>query len=190
MSRIGRMPITIPSNVTVDYDGKVIAVKGPLGEIKKEITSDVKVEVKDGVITLDRTNEEKPVKARHGLFRAVISNMIKGVTEGYTRYLVFNGVGYKISKNGNKLMMDIGLSHTKTFEDVPGVTVEVVSANDPIVKTIEKGTIVAVKGIDKELVGQVAASIRSIKPVEPYHMYGIRFIDEYVIRKVSKNGKK
>ena len=190
MSRIGRMPITIPSNVAVDYDGKVIVVKGPLGELKKEIKDDVKIEIKDGVISLDRINEDKAVKARHGLYRAIISNMIKGVTEGYTRYLVFNGVGYKISKSGNKLIMDIGLSHTKNFEDVPGVTVEIVASNDPIVKTVEKGTIVAVKGIDKELVGQVASSIRAIKPVEPYHLYGIRFIDEYVIRKVSKNGKK
>ena len=190
MSRIGRMPITIPSNVTVNYDGNVIAVKGPLGELKKEITKDIKVEVKDGVITLDRINDDKEVKARHGLFRATISNMIKGVTEGYTKYLVFNGVGYKITKSGNKLMMDIGLSHTKSFEEVPGVTIEVVSANDPIVKTIDKGTIVAIKGTDKELVGQVTSNIRAIKPVEPYHLYGIRYIDEYVIRKVSKNGKK
>ena len=87
-------------------------------------------------------------------------------------------------------MMDIGLSHSKSFEEIPGVTIEVVPANDPIVKQVEKGTLVAVKGIDKELVGQVASNIRAIKPVEPYHLYGIRYLDEYVIRKVSKNGKK
>lgn len=190
MSRIGRMPITIPSNVTVDYDGKVIVVKGPLGEIKRELKNDITIAIKDGVITLDRANDEKEIKALHGLYRALIANMIKGVTQGFTKYLVFNGVGYKISKAGNKLVMDIGLSHSLNFEEVPGITIEVVPANDPIVKTVEKGTIVAVKGINNELVGQVASQIRSLRPVEPYHLYGIRYIDEFVIRKVSKNGKK
>ena len=124
-------------------------------------------------------DEEKEVKAKHGLFRALIANMVKGVTEGFSKSLMFKGVGYKLSKNGNKLVMDIGYSHPKSFEEVEGITLEILSNEE-----------VAVKGIDNELVGKVAAQIRAIRPVEPYHMYGIRYKDEVVIRKVSKNGKK
>lgn len=179
MSRIGRLPITIPANVTVEFDGSVIVVKGPLGTLSRNIDKCINIEINDGVITLTRTNEEKEVKAKHGLFRALIANMVKGVTEGFSKSLMFKGVGYKLAKNGNKLVMDIGYSHPKTFEEVEGITLEVVNNEE-----------VAVKGIDNELVGKVAAQIRAIRPVEPYHMYGIRYKDEVVIRKVSKNGKK
>ena len=179
MSRIGRLPITVPSNVNVEFDGSVIVVKGPLGALSRSIDKCINIEIQDGVITLTRTNEEKEVKAKHGLFRALIANMIKGVTEGFSKSLMFKGVGYKLSKNGNKLVMDIGYSHPKTFEEVEGITLEILSNEE-----------VAVKGIDNELVGKIAAQIRAIRPVEPYHMYGIRYKDEVVIRKVSKNGKK
>ena len=179
MSRIGRLPITIPSNVTIDFDGVVIVVKGPLGTLSRKIDNAISLEIKDGVITLTRSNDEKEIRAKHGLYRALIANMVKGVTEGFSKSLMFKGVGYKISKNGNKLVMDIGYSHPKTFEEVEGIKIEVVSNEE-----------VAVKGIDNELVGKVAAQIRAIKPVEPYHMYGIRYKDEVVIRKVSKSGKK
>ncbi len=179
MSRIGRMPITIPSNVEVKLEDNVVVVKGPLGTLSRTIDNRISLDIKDGVITLSRANDEKEVKAKHGLYRALIANMVKGVTEGFAKHLMFKGVGYKLSKNGNKLVMDIGYSHPKTFEEVEGITIEVV-ANDEV----------AVKGIDNELVGKIAAQIRSIRPVEPYHAYGIRYKDEVVIRKVSKSGKK
>lgn len=179
MSRIGRLPITIPANVNVDFDGNVIVVKGPLGTLSRNIDKCISLNISDGVITLERANDEKDVKAKHGLYRALIANMVKGVSEGFTKILKFKGVGYKLNKNGNKLVMDIGFSHPKTFEEVEGITLEVV-ANDEV----------AVKGIDNELVGKIAAQIRALRPVEPYHMYGIRYKDEVVIRKVSKSGKK
>lgn len=179
MSRIGRLPITIPSNVTVDFDGDIITVKGPLGTLSRKVNKEISLNIKDGVITLERINDEKAVKALHGLNRALIANMITGVTEGYTKSLIVAGVGYKINKTGNKLTLDIGFSHPVYFEDVEGVKIEAVSDSE-----------IAVKGIDKELVGRVADQIRALRPVEPYHLYGIRYKDEVVNRKVSKSGKK
>ena len=179
MSRIGRMPIAIPAGVTVDIDGNKVTVKGPKGTLEREIDTCVTAKLENNELVLTRANDENDSKAKHGLYRALIANMVKGVTDGFSKSLIFNGVGYKLQKTGNKIVMNLGLSHSVTVEEVEGITLEVVGNNE-----------VKVSGIDKELVGQVAAKIRDLRKVEPYHAYGIRYSDEVVIRKVSKTGKK
>ena len=179
MSRIGRMPIAVPAGVTAEIDGNKIKITGPKGTLTREIDPCITMKLENGEIVLTRSSEDKDVKAKHGLYRALIANMVKGVNEGYTKSLTVNGVGYKLTKTGNKIVMNLGLSHSVTVEEVPGITLEVNGNNE-----------ILVKGIDNELVGQVAAKIRDIRKVEPYHAYGIRYTDEVVIRKVSKTGKK
>lgn len=179
MSRIGRMPIAVPAGVTAEIDGNKIKITGPKGTLTREIDPCITMKLENGEIVLTRSSEEKDVKAKHGLYRALIANMVKGVNEGYTKSLTVNGVGYKLTKTGNKIVMNLGLSHSVTVEEVPGITLEVNGNNE-----------ILVKGADNELVGQVAAKIRDIRKVEPYHAYGIRYTDEVVIRKVSKTGKK
>lgn len=180
MSRIGRLPIEIPSNVKVEVKDGVVTVSGPLGTLTQVVDTKIKIEIVDNTVVLSRENETNEIKAKHGLFRALIANMVKGVTEGFEKKLIFNGVGYRIQKTGNKIVMKIGFSHSINFEEEPGITIDVISNNE-----------VVVKGIDKHQVGQVAASIRVLRPVEPYHAYGIRYSDEVVIRKVGKvSGKK
>ena len=179
MSRIGRAPITLPSGVTAEFKNGIVTVTGPKGTLTQEIIGDINVEVKEGVISLTRANDEKDSREKHGLYRSLINNMVKGVTEGFSKNLVFNGVGYKIQKTGNRLVMNIGLSHSVSVEEEDGVTIDVVSPTE-----------ISIKGIDKCQVGQFAAKVRAIKPVEPYHGYGIKYSDEVVIRKVSKSGKK
>lgn len=179
MSRIGRAPITLPSGVTAEFKDGIVTVTGPKGTLTQEIKGNINVEIKDSVITLTRANDNKGNREKHGLYRSLVNNMVKGVTEGFSRNLIFNGVGYKIQKTGNRLVMNIGLSHSVSVEEEEGITIEVVAPTE-----------VSVKGIDKAKVGQFAAKIRAIKPVEPYHGYGIRYNDEVVIRKDSKSGKK
>ncbi len=179
MSRIGRMPIALPAGVTAEIDANKVTVKGPKGTLTREINPSISMKLENNEIVLTRANDENEVKAMHGLYRALIANMVEGVTNGFTKSLIFNGVGYKLSKTGNKVVMNLGLSHSVTVEEVEGITLEVVGNNE-----------VKVSGIDKELVGQVAAKIRDLRKVEPYHAYGIRYSDEVVIRKVSKTGKK
>ena len=179
MSRIGRMPIAVPAGVTAEIDGNKIKITGPKGTLTREIDPCITMKLENGEIVLTRSSEDKDVKAKHGLYRALIANMVKGVNEGYTKSLTVNGVGYKLTKTGNKIVMNLGLSHSVTVEEIPGITLEVNGNNE-----------ILVKGIDNELVGQVAAKIRDIRKVEPYHAYGIRYTDEVVIRKVSKTGKK
>jgi len=180
MSRIGRLPIEVPSNVKVEINDGVVTVSGPLGTLTQAIDSKINVVIEDNTIVLSRENETNEMKAKHGLYRALIANMVKGVTEGFEKKLIFNGVGYRIQKTGNKIVLKIGFSHSINFEEEPGITIDVISNSE-----------VVVKGIDKHQVGQVAASIRALRPVEPYHAYGIRYSDEVVIRKVGKvSGKK
>lgn len=179
MSRIGRMPIALPAGVTAEIDANKVTVKGPKGTLTREINPSISMKLENNEIVLTRANDENEVKAMHGLYRALVANMVEGVTNGFTKSLIFNGVGYKLSKTGNKVVMNLGLSHSVTVEEVEGITLEVVGNNE-----------VKVSGIDKELVGQVAAKIRDLRKVEPYHAYGIRYSDEVVIRKVSKTGKK
>lgn len=183
MSRIGRNPIHIPQGVQVSVDDKnVVTVTGPLGTLTQKVDSVITVSQHDGVVALSRANDNNDVKAKHGLYRALINSMVEGVSKGFSKSLTISGVGYKLNKQGNKLTMNIGLSHPVEIVEVPGITIEVPAATE-----------IKISGIDKQLVGQFAAKIRDVKPVEPYHGYGIRYKDEVVILKQGKaagKGKK
>lgn len=181
MSRIGRLPVEIPNGVTVSVDAEnVVTVNGKLGTLTQKVDKVIKVEVKDNQVVLTRPNDTPDVKAKHGLYRVLINNMVKGVTEGFSKTIIINGVGYKATKQGNKVVMNIGFSHPVELVEIDGITLECPDA-----------TTLVVKGISKEAVGQYAAKIRGIKPVEPYHAYGLRYSDEHVVRKVGKvSGKK
>jgi large subunit ribosomal protein L6 len=178
MSRIGRMPITVPAGVTIDIspDNNVV-VKGKGGELKAAFSRDITISQNDGEISLTRSSEKKEVKALHGLTRALLNNMIVGVSEGFSKTLEVIGVGYRAQLQGKKLVLGLGFSHPVEIDQPDGITFEVPDANKVIVK-----------GIDKQAVGQVAASIRSIRPPEPYKGKGIRYEGEYVRRKVGKTG--
>ena len=186
MSRIGRAPIELPNGVTLDVTTENdVIVTGPKGTLRQTIANtNVKIEKTEvegkTVVTLTRANDQKENRAAHGLYRALLANMVKGVTEGYAKSLTVHGVGYKIAVNGNKLTMNIGLSHPVNVEIPEGLTV-----------TCPTATEIKVEGISKEKVGQFAADIKAIKPVEPYHGYGIHYTNETVIRKeIKKGGKK
>lgn len=180
MSRIGRQPVQIPAGVEVKVDSNnLVTVKGPKGELSRAVNPIITVKVEAGQVVCTRANEEAETKAMHGLYRKLIANMVEGVTNGYAKTLVVNGVGYRAFKEGNKVMLDVGFSHNVPLEDVPGISYEVAN-----------GTEVTVKGIDKELVGQIAANIRKIRVPDPYHAYGISYKDEVIPRKEGKKGKK
>lgn len=180
MSRIGRLPITVPAGVTVEYVDGVVTVKGPKGTLSQKIVDNaINVKIDGATVVVERANESKPTKSKHGLYRQLIDNMVKGVVTPFTRTLIINGVGYKAQMTGNKLVMNLGLSHTVEIVAPEGVTVTVPDPNS-----------VVVTGISKELVGQTAAIIKSKRPVEPYHAYGIRYSDEVVIRKEGKTAGK
>ena len=170
MSRIGKKPIEIPKGVDIKVDGQTVTVKGPKGELTQSFDKDLKIELNDGVLTVERPNEIKRIKALHGLTRTLIYNMIIGVTEGYSKSLEIIGTGYRA--------LNLGFSHPLELEDPEGIEVEVHSANSIIVK-----------GNDKQKVGAYAAYIRSFREPEPYKGKGIRYTDEYVRRKVGKTGK-
>ena len=179
MSRIGRKPVELPASVTFENNNGVVTVKGPLGTLTREFpNSDIKFAVENNQILVTRDNDKDTTRALHGLYRQLLDNMVVGVTKGYERSLNINGVGYKTSMNGQNVILNIGLSHPVEVVAIPGITL-----------SCDK-TVVTVKGIDKELVGQFAAKIRDIKPVEPYHAYGITYTDEVVVRKERKTGKK
>lgn len=181
MSRIGKMPVEILDGVKVDVDGNnLVTVTGPLGTLSQQVDKNIKVTVENNHVVLTRNSDENEIKAKHGLYRALIHNMVLGVKNGFKKTLVINGVGYKASKQGNKLVLNIGYSIPSEMEEVDGIKFNVVDNNK-----------VEVSGINKELVGQMASKIRDLKPVEPYHAYGIRYEDEYVVRKEGKKaGKK
>jgi len=180
MSRIGRLPINVPAGVTVEYKDNVVTVKGPKGTLTQKIVdNNISVKIDANTVVVERANESKPTKSKHGLYRQLINNMIKGVVTPFTRTLVINGVGYKAQMTGNKLVMNLGISHAVEFVAPEGVTI-----------TVPEQTQIVVTGISKELVGQTAATIRSKRPVEPYHAYGIRYSDEVVIRKEGKTAGK
>lgn len=180
MSRIGRMPVQIPAGVEIKISPEnVVTVKGPKGELSRAVNKVITVKVENNEIICTRSSEEASVKAMHGLYRVLIANMVEGVTKGFEKTIVVNGVGYKTSKSGNKVILDVGYSHNVPLEEVPGITYECPSATE-----------VTIKGIDKELVGQVAANIRSIRKTEPYHGYGISYKDEVIQRKEGKKGGK
>jgi large subunit ribosomal protein L6 len=179
MSRIGKLPIAIPAGVTVNIANGVVTVKGKLGELSEAIKKGVNIEVKDGHVVLTRDSEQKEIRALHGLYRAKIANMVKGVSEGFEKTLVINGVGYKATQAGDKVMLTLGLSHQVCLEPIPGIKFTVTSPNE-----------MKVFGIDKAVVGQVAANIRAARKPEPYHNYGIHYSDEVLIKKEGKTAGK
>ena len=178
MSRIGRNPIAIPAGVSVSVDNALVTVTGPKGTLSREINPKIEVKVDGNIINVLNNNKEAQYKAYHGLYRQLIANMVEGVSKGFEKSLNINGVGYKVTQQGKDLVMNIGFSHPVTISAIPGIEL-----------SCDK-TVITIKGIDKELVGQFAAKVRNIKPVEPYHAYGISYTDEVIIRKEVKSGKK
>ena len=180
MSRIGRMPIAIPAGVTVTIaENNVVSVKGPKGELVRELPVEMEIKEEEGKVIVTRPNDLKRMKALHGLTRTLISNMVTGVTAGYEKKLEINGVGYRAAKSGNKLTLNLGYSHPVEMIDPEGI------------ETVMEGqNIIFVRGIDKEKVGQFAAEIRSKREPEPYKGKGIKYADEVIRRKVGKTGKK
>ena len=179
MSRIGNKPITVPENVEVKIDGHHIEVKGPKGTLSRDIHKNINI-VQDGnIIKVERINDEKENRSLHGLTRTLINNMIKGVKEEFKRELEINGVGYRAQKKGNKLVMNLGYSHSVEMDPPAGITFDVPAPNQIIVR-----------GIDKEVVGQTAAVIRSKRPPEVYRGKGIKYVEEHIRRKEGKAGKK
>lgn len=184
MSRIGKKPVTIPSGVTVSIDkSNVVTVKGPKGELSQQIDPDLSLSVEDGELTLSRPTDQKRHRAMHGLYRTLVSNMVEGVTDGYKKVLKLVGVGYKATAQGQQLELALGYSHPIILILPSEVSVEAESPRgaDPVVR---------LASIDKQLIGQVAAKIRSLRPPEPYKGKGIHYEGEYIRRKAGKAGGK
>ena len=180
MSRIGRMPIAIPAGVTVDIaENNNVTVKGPKGTLTRALAPEMEIKIEDGHVVVTRPNDLKKRNSLHGLTRTLIHNMVVGVTEGYTKKLEVNGVGYRAQKQGKTLVLSLGYSHPVEMTDPEGVTT-----------TLEGQNIIIVSGIDKEKVGQYAAEIRDKRRPEPYKGKGIKYADEVIRRKVGKTGKK
>ncbi|MBV7270048.1 50S ribosomal protein L6 [Winogradskyella luteola] len=179
MSRIGKNPITVPEGVTLEVKDNVITAKGKLGELTQEY-SDVEIKLEDGTVTLSRPSEKKDHRAKHGLYRALIANMIEGVSKGWTKELELVGVGYRASNQGQKLDLAIGFSHNIILDVAPEVKVETISEKG-------KNPIVKLTSHDKQLVGQVAAKIRGFRKPEPYKGKGIKFVGEEIRRKAGKS---
>jgi len=179
MSRIGKAPIVIPEGITVDIKDNVITVKGKLGELSQEI-KDITVKVEEGQLILERPSEIKDHKSKHGLYRALLNNMVEGVSNGFTKELELVGVGYRASNQGQKLDLALGFSHNIVMSLAPEIKVETVSEKG-------KNPIVKLTSIDKQLVGQVAAKIRSYRKPEPYKGKGIKFVGEVIRRKAGKS---
>ena len=178
MSRIGRKPIDVPSGVEVVLDGSHISVKGPKGTLERDIHKDITVTMEGNQILVTRPSDIKEHRALHGLTRALINNMIIGVTNGFEKNLDMVGVGYRATKNGNKLVLAIGFSHPVEFEEKDGITFDVPAP-----------THIVVKGISKQMVGEIAAKIRAVRPPEPYLGKGIKYTEEVIRRKEGKTGK-
>ena len=178
MSRIGRKPINIPAGVEVKLGDGVISVKGPKGTLSQQISPKMDVKIEENVITVSRPDDQKENRSLHGLTRTLISNMIRGVTEGFKKELEVNGVGYRVQKQGTNLVMNLGFSHQVIVPEVEGIKLEA------------QGNKITVLGCSKQQVGQVAAEIREKRPPEPYKGKGIKYVDEVIRRKEGKTGKK
>ena len=180
MSRIGRMPITVPAGVTVNVaEGNVVTVKGPKGELTKALRPEMILKQEGSTITVERPSDDKLHRSLHGLTRTLLHNMIVGVTDGYKKELEVNGVGYRVAKEGKNLVMNLGFSHQVIVSEIEGITIEVPSANK-----------IVISGTDKQKVGQFTAEVREKRPPEPYKGKGIKYADEVIRRKVGKTGAK
>ncbi|MDR2532063.1 MAG: 50S ribosomal protein L6 [Oscillospiraceae bacterium] len=178
MSRIGRKPVTVPAGVDVKIDGNTVTVKGPKGTLSRTIDSEITVRQEGAAILVERGNDEKISRSLHGLSRTLVANMVEGVTAGFTKELEISGVGYRCAKEGNKLNLTVGFSHPTIVEDTDDIKIEAPTPNKIIII-----------GIDKQKVGQFAAEVREIRPIEPYKGKGIKYAGEAVIRKEGKAGK-
>lgn len=186
MSRIGKKPIAIPAGVTVDINGSDITVKGPKGTLNRKIDSVIEAKIEDGQLLVECTKDHRDAHAKHGLYRSLLFNMVEGVSNGYKRRVVIYGVGYKANVTDKKITMDLGFSHDVIVEAPEGVTFEKISDATPDKVSAE----FAVCGIDKELVGQVAANIKAKRPIEPYQGYGVRYKEDKVVLKPGKKSGK
>jgi large subunit ribosomal protein L6 len=178
MSRIGRLPVSIPSGVDVTIDGRTVTVKGPKGELTHEVAAPITVDQGENGIEVSRPDDERTSRSLHGLTRTLISNMVLGVTEGYEKKLEIHGTGYRVQAKGSNLEFALGYSHPITVEPPAGITF-----------AVENQTRFSVQGIDKQLVGEVAANIRKLRKPDPYKAKGIRYAGEHIRRKVGKAGK-
>jgi len=178
MSRIGKRTIELPQGVSLTMNGALVTVTGPKGTLSREINPKIEVKVEGNTVSVINNNSEQQYNAFHGLYRQLIANMVEGVSKGFEKSLNVNGVGFKINQQGKDLVLNIGFSHPVVLKAIDGIEL-----------SCDKN-IITVKGIDKEKVGQFAAKVRNIKPVEPYHAYGISYTDEVVVRKEVKSGKK
>jgi len=178
MSRIGNKPITIPAGVDVKVNGTEVIVKGPKGELKDNFNKDISIKVEGNEILVTRPTDNKEHRSLHGLTRTLIDNMVKGVTEGFTKELEVNGVGFRVAKQGKDLVMNLGFSHQVIVSEIPGLTIEVPNPNKIIIS-----------GANKQMVGQLAADIRAKRPPEPYKGKGIKYAGEHIRRKEGKAGK-
>ena len=180
MSRIGKKPVVVPANVTVNIaEGNVVTAKGPKGTLTHTLHPDMIINVEGNVLTVSRPTDEPNHRALHGLTRTLIANMIEGVSKGYSKELDVNGVGFRVEKKGKQLVMRLGYSHEVFMDEIPGITIEVPSPNK-----------IFIRGIDKQVVGQFAAEVRGKRPPEPYKGKGIKYSDEVIRRKVGKTGAK
>ena len=178
MSRIGKKPITIPAGVDVKINGSEVTVKGPKGELKNTFNADMNIAVEGNEIIVTRPTDNKEHRSLHGLTRTLIANMVEGVTNGFSKELEVNGVGYRVQKQGKNLVMNLGYSHQVIMEEIPGITIEVPSPNS-----------IVISGADKQMVGQFAAEVREKRPPEPYKGKGIKYVGEYIRRKEGKAAK-
>ncbi|MCI5947407.1 MAG: 50S ribosomal protein L6 [Oscillospiraceae bacterium] len=178
MSRIGRMPIAVPAGVDVKIDGSTVTVKGPKGTLTRTVNSNMNVALDNGVITVSRPDDSKENRSLHGLTRTLVANMVHGVSEGFSKELEINGIGYRAAKQGKDLVMNIGYSHQVTVSEVDGITIDVPAPNK-----------IVISGPDKQKVGQFASEVRGKRPPEPYKGKGIKYVDEVIRRKEGKAGK-
>ncbi len=178
MSRIGNAPVKIPSGVDVKINGAFVSVKGPKGSLEQTFNEDMKIVLEEGQIVVKRPNDSKKNRSLHGLTRALINNMVEGVTKGFEKRLEVNGVGYRVQKKGKELVMNLGFSHQVVMQEIEGITI-----------TVEGQNLIIISGPDKQKVGQFAAIVREKRPPEPYKGKGIKYLDEHIIRKVGKAGK-
>ena len=178
MSRIGKLPVTVPAGVTVNIADNLVTVKGPKGELSRQFSKELGIELKDGIISVTRPSDDKKHRSLHGLTRTLIHNMIEGVVNGYSKTLEIDGVGYRAAKQGKNVVMNLGFSHQVIVPETEDIQLDVPQPN-----------LVVVKGIDKQKVGQYAAEIREKRPPEPYKGKGIHYLGERIIRKEGKAGK-